>query len=99
RDATVTGVQTCALPISSSGLFVGRLNGGEPWDQEATIDGANLSPVAFGPGIMGQMIVPTFAVQEFQVIGNNPEAQDGRSSSGAEIGRASCREREQSACG
>src|SRR2546430_2981812 len=28
RDLTVTGVQTCALPISSSGRYVSRLTGG-----------------------------------------------------------------------
>ncbi len=61
----------------------GRLNGGEGWDQEVTIDGATLSPAAFAQGTMAQMIVPTFAVQEFQVVGSTPEAEDGRTSNGA----------------
>jgi hypothetical protein len=63
--------------------FSARLNGGVGLDQEVTIDGATVSPVAFGAGIQGsQNTVPGFAVQEFQVIGSNIEAQYGRTSTG-----------------
>jgi len=61
--------------------FSARLNGGVGLDQEVTIDGATVSPVAFGAGIQGaQNTVPGFAVQEFQVVGSNIEAQYGRTS-------------------
>ncbi len=63
--------------------FSARLNGGVGLDQEVTVDGATVSPVAFGSGIQGsQNTVPGFAVQEFQVIGSNIEAQYGRTSTG-----------------
>jgi Carboxypeptidase regulatory-like domain/TonB dependent receptor len=63
--------------------FSARLNGGVGLDQEVTIDGATVSPVAFGAGIQGsQNTVPGFAVQEFQVVGSNIEAQYGRTSTG-----------------
>jgi hypothetical protein len=62
---------------------VARLNGGVGWNQSITVDGATVSPASFATGNQGQMIVPSFAVQEFQVVGNNPEAQDGRTSNGA----------------
>jgi hypothetical protein len=61
---------------------VACLNGGQGWDQAVSVDGASLSPAGFATGHEGQMIVPTFAVQEFQVVGNNPEAEDGRTSNG-----------------
>jgi hypothetical protein len=61
----------------------GRLNGGQGWDQSVSVDGASLSPAAFATGTQAQMIVPTFAIQEFEIIANNPEAQDGRTSNGA----------------
>jgi hypothetical protein len=64
--------------------FEANLNGGDGLDQEVLIDGANVSPVGFGTGIQGsQMTVPSFAVQEFQVIGDNVDAQYGRTSTGA----------------
>jgi Carboxypeptidase regulatory-like domain len=64
--------------------FSARLNGGVGLDQEVLIDGANVSPVGFGTGIQGtQMTVPSFGVQEFQVIGTNVDAQYGRTSTGA----------------
>ena len=63
--------------------FSARLNGGVGLDQEVTVDGATVSPVAFGAGIQGsQNTVPGFAVQEFQVIGSNIDAQYGRTSTG-----------------
>jgi hypothetical protein len=61
--------------------FSARINGGVGLDQEVTIDGATVSPVAFGSGIQGsQNTVPAFAVQEFQMVGSNIEAQYGRTS-------------------
>jgi hypothetical protein len=64
--------------------FSARLNGGVGLDQEVLIDGADVSPVGFATGIQGgQMTVPSFAVQEFQVIGTNVDAQYGRTSTGA----------------
>ena len=63
--------------------FSARLNGGVGLDQEVTVDGATVSPVAFGAGIQGnQNTVPGFAIKEFQVIGSNIDAQYGRTSSG-----------------
>jgi hypothetical protein len=63
--------------------FSARLNGGVGLDQEVTVDGATVSPVAFGSGIQGsQNTVPGFAIQEFQVVGSNIEAQYGRTSTG-----------------
>jgi len=63
--------------------FSARLNGGVGLDQEVQIDGATVSPVAFGAGIQGsQNTVPAFALQEFQVVSNNIEAQYGRTSTG-----------------
>src|SRR3984957_3760972 len=63
--------------------FSARLNGGVGLDQEVEIDGATVPPVAFGAGIQGsQNTVPAFALQEFQVVSNNIEAQYGRTSTG-----------------
>jgi hypothetical protein len=70
-------------PGYSGSAFSARINGGVGLDQEVTIDGATVSPVAFGSGIQGsQNTVPGFSVQEFQVIGSNIDAQYGRTSSG-----------------
>ncbi len=70
-------------PGYQGSTFSARLNGGVGLDQEVTIDGATVSPVAFGAGIQGnQNTVPGFAVQEFQVVGSNIEAQYGRTSTG-----------------
>ncbi len=71
-------------PGYTGSSFEANLNGGDGMDQEVLIDGADESPVGFGTGIMGtQMTVPSFAVQEFQVISNNVDAQYGRTSTGA----------------
>jgi len=71
-------------PGYQGSAFEANLNGGNGLDQEVLIDGANVSPVGFGTGIQGaQMTVPSFAVQEFQVIGTNVDAQYGRTSTGA----------------
>jgi len=68
-------------PGYQGSAFSARINGGVGLDQEVTIDGATVSPVAFGSGIQGaQNTVPAFAVQEFQVVGSNIEAQYGRTS-------------------
>jgi Carboxypeptidase regulatory-like domain len=58
--------------------FSANLNGGDGFDQEILVDGSNESPVGFGTGNQAQMIVPSFAVQEFQVIGDNVDAQYAR---------------------
>jgi hypothetical protein len=71
-------------PGYTGSSFEANINGGDGMDQEVLIDGADESPVGFGSGIMGaQMTVPSFAVQEFQVISNNVDAQYGRTSTGA----------------
>jgi hypothetical protein len=64
----------------------GSLNGGSGSDQVTTVDGADVSGVGFGSGgqsIAYAMPVPSFAVQEFQVVGSNPDADVGRTSTGA----------------
>ncbi len=61
------------------------LNGGAPNDQVVTVDGADVSAVGFGSGnqsISYAMPVPSFAVQEFQVVGSNSDADVGRTSTG-----------------
>jgi hypothetical protein len=62
------------------------LNGGFPGDQETLVDGAAVSAVAFSSGGQGGAygeVVPTFAVQEFRVIGANADAEYGRTATGA----------------
>lgn len=62
------------------------LNGGAANDMPVTVDGADVSAVGFGSGNQGisyAMPVPSFAVQEFQVIGSNPDAAVGRTSTGS----------------
>jgi hypothetical protein len=62
------------------------LNGGFPGDQETLVDGAAVSAVAFSSGGQGGAygeVVPTFAVQEFTVIGANADAEYGRTATGA----------------
>jgi hypothetical protein len=62
------------------------LNGGAPQTQPVTVDGADVSPVGFGTGVGTPPFaagVPSFAVQEFQVVGDNADANVGRTSTGA----------------
>ena len=62
------------------------LNGGAPQTQPVTVDGADVSPVGFGTGVGTPPFaaaVPSFAVQEFQVIGDSADASTGRTSTGA----------------
>jgi hypothetical protein len=62
------------------------LNGGAPQTQPVTVDGADVSPVGFGTGVGTPPFaaaVPSFAVQEFQVIGDSADANVGRTSTGA----------------
>jgi hypothetical protein len=62
------------------------LNGGAGTDQPLTVDGADVSGVGFGSGgqsIVYAMPVPSFAVQEFQVVGSNADANVGRTATGA----------------
>jgi len=62
------------------------LNGGTRSGQSVTVDGADVTPTGFSTG--GESIsvaspIPSFAVQEFQVVGSNVEADVGRTSTGA----------------
>src|SRR5438128_12685562 len=67
RDATVTGVQTCALPISnriapSGGLFGGQVGfnwqtGPVVWGVEADWQWANQTDTTCG-GLCGNLVVP-----------------------------------------
>ena len=62
------------------------LNGGAPQTQPVTVDGADVSPVGFGTGVGSPPFaaaVPSFAVQEFQVVGASADANVGRTSTGA----------------
>ena len=62
------------------------LDGGYPGDQEVLVDGAAVSAVAFSSGGNGGAygeVIPTFAVQQFQVIGANGSAEYGRTATGA----------------
>jgi hypothetical protein len=62
------------------------LNGGAGGYQPTTVDGADVSGSGFGSGQEGTgwaMPVPSFAVQEFQVVGSNAGADVGRTSTGA----------------
>jgi hypothetical protein len=61
---------------------VGRLNGGAGGATATFVDGAVVNPSAFSPELTTNMIVPSFAVEEFQVQGSTMEAQDGRTSGG-----------------
>ena len=61
------------------------LNGGAANNQVVTVDGADVSAVGFGSGNQGisyAMPVPSFSVQEFQVVGSNQDANVGRTSTG-----------------
>ena len=71
------------VPGYTGNSFSANLNGGDAFDQEILIDGSNESPVGFGTGNQAQMILPSFAIQEFQVISDNVDAQYGRTSTGA----------------
>jgi hypothetical protein len=62
------------------------LNGGAPQTQPVTVDGADVSPVGFGTGVGTPPFaagIPSFAVQEFQVVGDSADANIGRTSTGA----------------
>jgi carboxypeptidase family protein len=62
------------------------LNGGNPGDAPTTVDGADVSGSAFGAGqetVGWAMPVPSFAVQEFQVVGSNADASVGRTPTGS----------------
>jgi Carboxypeptidase regulatory-like domain len=62
------------------------LNGGAPQTQPMTVDGADVAPVGFGTGVGSPPFaaaIPSFAVQEFQVVGDSADANIGRTSTGA----------------
>jgi hypothetical protein len=71
------------VPGYTGSTFSANLNGGNGFDQEILIDDTWEAPCGFCTGNQSQMIVPSFAVQEFQVISNNVDAQYGRTSTGA----------------
>jgi hypothetical protein len=62
------------------------LNGGYAGDTPTTVDGGDVSGSGFGAGqqtVGWAMPVPSFAVQEFQVVGSNADANVGRTPTGA----------------
>jgi hypothetical protein len=62
------------------------LNGGNGGDTPTTVDGADVSGSGFGAGQEGTgwaMPVPSFAVQEFQVVGDNADPSVGRTPTGS----------------
>jgi Carboxypeptidase regulatory-like domain len=62
------------------------LNGGSAGDAPTTVDGGDVSGSGFGAGqqtVGWAMPVPSFAVQEFQVVGSNADADVGRTPTGA----------------
>lgn len=62
------------------------LNGGYAGDAPTTVDGGDVSGSGFGAGqqtVGWAMPVPSFAVQEFQVVGSNADANVGRTPTGA----------------
>ncbi len=70
----------------STGGFGGSINGGAPQTQPVTVDGADVAPIGFGTGVGVPPFaagIPSFAVQEFQVIGDSADASTGRTSTGA----------------
>ena len=46
------------------------------------VDGAVVNPSSFSPELTTNMIVPSFTVEQFQVVGSSMDAQDGRTSGG-----------------
>src|SRR5207302_6586247 len=88
RDFHVTGVQTCALPISEG--LVGDALGLEPGAVQERVETLALEPLgaaqgATHPGTCSRTILPTIPSR--------------LSISSNEIGRASCRERVETAVG
>src|SRR5205823_14807185 len=95
RDKLVTGVQTCALPISSAIRTSGGVNGGCPHRSRRRSEG-NPAPGSTAPGSLGGCFARTTTTS-----GRLPprgHTRGGRSHNG-QIGRASCRERVQGAGG
>src|SRR5207245_6925332 len=92
RDATVTGVQTCALPISHVGIEpydAGGLRGRGAVRKQKGICGIGDQKPAKPPAIIPEQ------VENRQRAGSIVE----ESSSASKIGRASCRERERNSGG
>ncbi len=98
-QTTVTNALVATIPVQVSGslrmaseflqLEPGyngtSLNGGAANQENATVDGVDVSPAGFNTGeetATAAMPVPAFAVQEFQVVGSNGEADTGRTSTG-----------------
>src|SRR5207245_8416419 len=86
RDATVTGVQTCALPIFNQQ----NVNGIRTQSSYFLVDGAeNHDSGANSNGIVDPNVD---AIAELKMETSSYAAEFG-GRAGAEIGRASCRER------
>src|SRR5207245_8215363 len=77
RDATVTGVQTCALPISA----VPRACDAARQTARQPLEEARQHPAVTGPP------------NELDTLLSSPPRRRGSRGTAAEIGRASCRER------
>src|SRR2546430_8263337 len=78
RDLTVTGVQTCALPISGRAHVYRGGPGGISNDRQVTLMSPDASGLQFGASVAGAGDVDGDGYPDFVV---------------AEIGRGSCRER------
>jgi hypothetical protein len=59
-----------------------RLNGGAGTAFTQFVDGAVANPSSFSPELTTNMIIPSFAVEQFQVVDNTLDPQDGRTSGG-----------------
>ncbi|MGP8246589.1 MAG: TonB-dependent receptor domain-containing protein, partial [Bryobacteraceae bacterium] len=59
-----------------------RLDGGAGNANTQYVDGAVVNPSSFSPELSTNMIIPAFAVEQFQVVDNTMDSQDGRSSGG-----------------
>src|SRR5206468_6464831 len=89
RDLIVTGVQTCALPISKFRKVAANMEADEGI-HNTTADGlAKLKPVLDGGTV-------TFGGQTHPADGNTAVVVASRDKAREQIGRASCRERGES---
>src|SRR5207245_6703022 len=89
RDATVTGVQTCALPISALLARCGRDRCLLRREHGPGLTGAVLQPLQ--PGVADLHLASPARAGE--ICGRRPPARSGVGLAGEQIGRASCRER------
>src|SRR5690554_7120965 len=85
RDADVTGVQTCALPICQPPLAV--VTGNYAWDR---LDDSRLDNPCPGSGPGAETVG---AHASHGLVGGSHRSGGGGRCTGGKIGRASCRER------